>query len=144
MIVPFVDKKEAKMTAAELLKRLNAHGLTLSIADTGQSLNVTGPLTPDLREVIRLHKAELISRLAYKIISYQVSNLYGQLPACYHLTDTGQVIAYYRNEAELADHVNRAMAAKRKYQAAPDLASAALALGGEFVPEMLPGDTIPF
>lgn len=132
------------MTAAELLKRLNAHGLTLSIADTGQSLNVTGPLTPDLREVIRLHKSELITALAYKIISYQAANLYEQLPACYHLTDTGQLIAYYRTEAELADHVTRAMAAKRKYQAAPDLASAALALGGEFVPEMSENEEIPF
>lgn len=132
------------MTAAELIIRLNAHGITLTIADNAASLNVTGPLTPDLREVIRMHKAELINELACPLVVYPLANLYGQMPDCHRLTDNGQVVAYYRTEAELREHVNRIRDAKRKIETATDLISAALALGGEFVPSQEPEDEIPF
>jgi hypothetical protein len=132
------------MNATELLTRLAAHGLFLSIAADGQSLAVTGRLMPDLREVIKLHKTELIRALAYKIIEYDRQSLYGQMPACFREWPGNRVEAIYRTEAELRDHVTRALAAKRRFESTTDLVSAALALGGEFVPEMSENEEIPF
>lgn len=132
------------MNAAELINRLNAYGITLAITDNAQSLNVTGPLESGTREVIRLHKAELITALACHIIEYELANLCGQMPPCYQMGPAGQVIAYYRTEAEFKEHITRVLTARGRFDATTDLISAALALGGEIVPEQGPEDEIPF
>jgi hypothetical protein len=49
------------MTTAELQNALTAHGVTLE--PRGATLRARGPLTPELREAIKEHKAELLSLL---------------------------------------------------------------------------------
>ena len=49
------------MTASEILKRIKNQGCTVEMAD--EQIKVSGPLTDELRALIRKHKAELVAEL---------------------------------------------------------------------------------
>ena len=49
----------------KIIKQLNEQGLTLALSADGKNLAVSGPLTDDLRRVIRLHKPALLKALFF-------------------------------------------------------------------------------
>lgn len=136
------------MDIDKLLTQLQQAGITLKVADSGDSLKVTstpGAMTDEFRTAIKENKQDLIIACCCKIVEYERDNLLGEMPKCYQVLPDGKILALYRSLEELGDHVFRVVTKKHGFARAVNLVDAACALGGIEAPTIQePGDQFPF
>lgn len=124
------------MNINQIFEQLRQLNITLRVADDGLNLVVAskpGVMTDDLREAIRANKLDLIEASCHHVVIYEREQLYDQLPKCYRVLLDGKIMALYRSQQELGDHVFRAVMAKHNFKNTDNLVSVAVALGGQVV-----------
>lgn len=136
------------MNVDKLLKQLQQTGITLKVADSGDSLVVSstpGAMTDELRTAIKKNKQNLIIACCSKVVEYERDNLLGELPKCYQVLPDNTILALYRTLEELGDHVLRVVTKKQGFEKATNLVDAACALAGISAPEYQgTDDEVPF
>lgn len=136
------------MSGDNLLKQLQQAGITLRVADSGDSVMVSsapGALTDELRTLIKGNKQVLIVASCCRAVEYERDSLLGEMPKCYQVLPDGKILALYRSLEELGDHILRAVTKKQGFKKASSLVDSACALGGIPAPEYRgPEDEMPF